>query len=217
LYQTKGIVCPHIYRVLCCPRPQPQDAVIRWHKIYGYFYGRDEELTALFDSSIDNEPIGLEANTLGLNEMWPVGQGNHEKSFFTASLKHIVIRAGNILYLNSRAALAQSQVTTRSQVALEAFGLEQEIHLSQATQLPLLRSLVSKTDGNNESLTTINDIRVKDRWGQTRPCMTTTRQSIAKWQLSCKNDYSTWTTFKLRITPFCFRRRRWWRRVSRWQ
>jgi len=73
MYQRKGIVCWHIYRVLCCPRPQPQDAVIRWHKIYGYFYGRDEELTALFDSSIDNEPIGPDADTIGLNEMWPVG------------------------------------------------------------------------------------------------------------------------------------------------
>jgi hypothetical protein len=46
---------------------------------------------------------------------------------------------------------------------LEAFGLaKQEIHLSQATQLPMLRSLESKTDGDNESLTTINDVTMKD-------------------------------------------------------
>jgi hypothetical protein len=65
---------------------------------YWYLYGRDEELTALFDSSIDNEPIGPEADTLGLNEMRPVGQDDREQSFFTASLKRIiVIRAGNIL------------------------------------------------------------------------------------------------------------------------
>ena len=86
---------------------QSESIIICWHKIYGYFCGRDEELTALFDSSIDNEPIGLEADTIGLNEMWPVGQGDCEKSFFTASLKRIVIRAGNILYFNSRAALAE--------------------------------------------------------------------------------------------------------------
>jgi len=88
--------------------------------------------------------------------------GDCEKSFFAASLKRIVIRAGNMLYLNSRAALAERQVTTRSQGALEAFGLEQEIHLSQATQLPMLRSLESKTDGDNERLTTINDVTMKD-------------------------------------------------------
>jgi hypothetical protein len=48
------------------------------------------------------------------------------------------------------------------------------MHLSQAIQLPMLRSLESKTDGDNERLTTSNDIRVKDRWGQ-----------------SCKKNYLT--------------------------
>ena len=66
--------------------------------------------------------LPLKQTLSGLNDMWPVGQGDREQSFFTASLKRIVIRAGNMLYLNSRAALAERQVTTRSQGALEHSG-----------------------------------------------------------------------------------------------
>ena len=51
-----------------------------------------KSLPHFFDSSIDNEPIGLESDTIGLNEMWPVGQGDCEKSFFTASLKCLAMK-----------------------------------------------------------------------------------------------------------------------------
>ena len=42
------------------------------------------------------------------------------------------------------------------------------------------------------------------RW-QTRPCMTTTRQSIAKWKQSCKQNYLTCIDGKVRITTFLLR------------
>jgi hypothetical protein len=137
MYERIGIVCRHMYQVLNHLQPEPEDAVICWHKIYGYFYGRDEELTALFDISISNEPPGPKVDILVLNKMWPVGQGNCDASFFTKSLNHVVIHADNMWYLNSQAAVVENKVTAKSQGVLELFGLEQEIHISQAAQISM--------------------------------------------------------------------------------
>lgn len=64
-FSRQGVVCRHMFCILCTLQcrtagPQPEDAVVRWHQSCSYFYGKDTELTILYDRAIDNEPIGPE-------------------------------------------------------------------------------------------------------------------------------------------------------------
>ena len=88
LFQRFGYPCADIYAVLSRP-PQPSDAILRYHKEYSHFYGRDhsdketnnlllnKKFQEVFDTAIANEPPGPLYSDQGL----PIAQTDQLANF----------------------------------------------------------------------------------------------------------------------------------------
>ena len=131
-FEQHGRPCRHIF----CVNPQQptkEDVHVRNWKLYLSHYGKDKQLTDLFNSLRDNFLPGPRCGTAGLN---PLGLRT-DRAFFEATLGKVVLRTKGTYWdtTSSRQEFVhQAKDAGMSLTAVHPFGLEQVVHLSEKAQ-----------------------------------------------------------------------------------
>lgn len=132
-FEQHGRPCRHIYRVLN-RSPRTEDVHVRWLKIYAARYGRDPELTRLFNDARDHPAVGPQCN---LDEL--VEDGFHSNfEFFRCTLLRSVVRTEGTYWDQNPQRLSVTVAPTNSSLRQQPlFGVEQTVRLSQEARANL--------------------------------------------------------------------------------
>ena len=127
LFKHFGIICCHCYKVFACI-PLPEDAVICWHKNYGYF---------CYKIMIQNECPGPKCCISdGSMSQWQVGTGEKVETYFEQTLEDqtALIWSGNRWTRKNEMMSKQSDPVAKASYASKFphEGVIKDISLSQA-------------------------------------------------------------------------------------
>jgi hypothetical protein len=115
-FERNGLANATMYKVLQ-RTPEATDVAVRWHKGYRYYYQKEgfEEISAIYDTAIDNEVPGPQIDYT-VFDSWPVKEGEKHLSFLEETLPTSTPKVGGGTYWASNDGASNIEATNTQNV-----------------------------------------------------------------------------------------------------